>query len=136
MNFYEKLNEMCHGANITPTALCKTLKLSTSKVTAWKNGSNPSADSLIKISEYFGVSIDELLNVQKAKKGLEFNEEKILDVFRKLSEAEQLRLIINVTDYITDKENKNKVSLSQLGNIAAKGGEINSSSKVKAKTTI
>ena len=66
--FYERLNTICNENNITVTKLLKDLNLSTSKGTAWKNGSIPNGDTLSKIADYFDVSVDYLLGVEKPHK--------------------------------------------------------------------
>ena len=59
--FYEKLNQLCKDNNTSITALLKYLNLSTSKGTAWKNGSVPNGDTLVKLADYFDCSIDYLM---------------------------------------------------------------------------
>ena len=59
--FYDILQRLCQKKNTTPTALVKMLGLSTSKVTAWKNGAIPKGDILARIADYLGVSTDYLL---------------------------------------------------------------------------
>ena len=59
--FYEIFEKKCREKGISPTATLKKLKISTSKLTAWKNGSMPNSEFLIPISEFLGVSIDYLL---------------------------------------------------------------------------
>ena len=61
MTFYERLDEECKKRGTTPTALLKSLKVSTSKLTAWKNGSMPSSEWVILISESLGTPIEYLL---------------------------------------------------------------------------
>ena len=50
MGFYDRLQLCCEKSNTTVTALLKTLGLSTSKGTAWKNGSVPKSDVLYKLA--------------------------------------------------------------------------------------
>lgn len=50
MTFYERLQICCNNSNTTVTALLKSVGLSSSKGTAWKNGSLPKADVLYKIA--------------------------------------------------------------------------------------
>lgn len=50
MGFYDRLQICCEQSNTTVTALLKTIGLSTSKGTAWKNGSMPKSDVLYKIA--------------------------------------------------------------------------------------
>ena len=59
--FYERLIEICKNKSISVTALLKDLNISTSKGTAWKNGSTPNSNIAQKIADYFNVSTDYLL---------------------------------------------------------------------------
>lgn len=59
--FYDTLKRVCSMNNTTVSGLVKELGLSTSKVTAWKNGTIPKGDILAKIADYFKVSVDYLL---------------------------------------------------------------------------
>lgn len=59
--FYERLEAICSRNGITVSSLVKALGLSTSKVTAWKSGSVPKGETLVKIADYFNVSVDYLL---------------------------------------------------------------------------
>lgn len=65
--FYEIFKSLCCAKNTTPTAVLKQLKISTSKGTSWKNGSDPSIKYLIQISEFFNVSVDYLLGRENAQ---------------------------------------------------------------------
>ena len=59
--FYERIANLCKTKNIDITNLVKQLNLSTSMPTNWKNGTLPSANTLILLSAYFDVSIDYLI---------------------------------------------------------------------------
>ncbi len=59
--FYERLEELCSKNTITISTLVKELGLSTSKVTAWKNGTIPKGSTLVEIADYFGVPLDYLM---------------------------------------------------------------------------
>lgn len=59
--FYERLESMCSRKGITVSSLVKALGLSTSKVTAWKNGSVPKGEILVKIADYLDVTVDYIL---------------------------------------------------------------------------
>lgn len=56
--FYENLNFLCKQKGTSPTALVKELGLSTSKVTAWKNGSVPKSNVMNLLADKLGVSVD------------------------------------------------------------------------------
>ena len=59
--FYDILNNLCTLKGTTITAVLKSLGISTSKGTAWKNGSVPNGEILSKLADYFETSTDTLL---------------------------------------------------------------------------
>ena len=59
--FHKNLDDLCKCNNISITKLLQVLNLSTSKGTAWKNGSTPNGETVAKIADYFNVSTDYLL---------------------------------------------------------------------------
>ena len=50
MEFYKRLDSLCKATGTSVTALLKSLNISTSKGTAWKNGSIPRAEVLQKLA--------------------------------------------------------------------------------------
>ena len=50
MEFYKRLDSLCKATGTSVTAILKSLNISTSKGTAWKNGSIPRADVLQKLA--------------------------------------------------------------------------------------
>ena len=87
--FYEIFTNLCAEKNISPTATLQSLKISTSKLTAWKNGSLPSASVLILLSEFFQTSIDYLLKGEGKSSStvdLTADEHELLQYFKKLSD--------------------------------------------------
>ncbi len=92
--FFENLEELCKKHNITPTAfVLNILKMGSSNVTRWKNGTLPNSDIILKIADYFKVSTDYVL------KGEEYN--------TYIFTEEQIELI-NKYDLLSEK-NKGKV---------------------------
>lgn len=59
--FYTQFIKLCEKKGIKPTPLLKSLGLSATNLKRWENGATVNSDILIKISEYFDVSIDYLL---------------------------------------------------------------------------
>ena len=60
--FYDNFCKLCKGKNLKPTNVALEIGVSRATATKWKNGSIPSGDSLIKLADYFGVSVDYLLS--------------------------------------------------------------------------
>lgn len=61
MKFYEIFARLCNEKGETPNAVCEKLGLSNSTYSFWKkNGSQPRETTLIKIAEYFNISVSYL----------------------------------------------------------------------------
>lgn len=62
MPFSQRLNELLRASNTSLYALQKHTQLSWSVISRWRSGaSNPSLYNLVKVAEYFDVTVDELL---------------------------------------------------------------------------
>lgn len=89
---YKQLAELCDSIGTTPTAFVKdVLKLSSSKVTAWKNGSIPKSEILIQIADYFGVTVGYLFDGKEKSSSSELsdNEQRLLNMFSLLTDIEK-----------------------------------------------
>ncbi len=66
MEFHEKLQELRKNRGLTQEDLAKGLYVSRTAISKWESGRGyPSIDSLKEISNYFSVTIDELLSSEK-----------------------------------------------------------------------
>ena len=66
MEFHEKLQELRKGRGLTQEELADALYVSRTAISKWESGRGyPSIDSLKEISQYFSVSIDDLLSTDK-----------------------------------------------------------------------
>ena len=93
--FWKTLSELCAKNNTSPTSVITELKLSRGSVTSWKNGKVPHHSTLIKIADYFNVSVDYLLTGQKETPTAEGDERKteLMKLFSLLDDAGQDALI-------------------------------------------
>ena len=85
MEFHEKLQELRRGRGLTQEELAEALYVSRTAISKWESGRGyPSIDSLKEISNYFSVTIDELLSSEKllsiAEKENESNLQSICDL--------------------------------------------------------
>ena len=91
--FADNLKRLCTLNNTTPTALCKALGLSTSKVSAWNNGSLPKQEVMLQLAkrlncsvkDFFADKADDLKKVEPAND----DERDILAIYRKLSRRDR-----------------------------------------------
>ena len=66
MEFHEKLQELRKNRGITQEELAESLYVSRTAISKWESGRGyPSIDSLKEISNYFSVTIDDLLSSEK-----------------------------------------------------------------------
>ena len=63
MTFYEKYQILCRNVGKSTSAVANAIGLNNSSVTCWKRGSKPKAETIKKLSEYFGVSVDYLIGL-------------------------------------------------------------------------
>lgn len=90
--FYDIFTNLCKENGYSPTSLLKKLNISTSKLTAWKNGSMPNSSLLIPISDCLGVSVDYLLTGKEKSSPsdkLTDDERKLLTYYKKLSDIDK-----------------------------------------------
>ena len=59
--FYDNLSELCKINGITVSGLLAELKMSASNKQKWQNGASVNSSVLMKIADYFNVSVDYLL---------------------------------------------------------------------------
>lgn len=65
--FYEIYRDLCLSRGVSPNGVAKELSIASGAVTGWKNGRVPQPATLRKIADYFGVSVEYLLNGQEKK---------------------------------------------------------------------
>ncbi len=106
MSFYETITNLCLEKNTSVTAVCKALHLSTSTPTAWRNGTLPGADILLRLSEHFGVSTDYLLTGDASFLPRSEYESELLTLFSELTSFEKQRWLGRLEQYLEDRRNE------------------------------
>lgn len=67
--FYDLFCELCHKKGVSPTRATVEIGLSRTIGTKWKTtGATPQGETLSKIADYFGVSVDYLLGNEPKEK--------------------------------------------------------------------
>ena len=65
--FYDIFAELCKRDGITPFAFSKAAGIGHSTIAMWKKtGATPKEEALRKVADYFSVSTDYLLGIEKA----------------------------------------------------------------------
>ena len=103
--FWDNLITLCVNRNISPSALTKELSISKGVVTKWRNGSTPHQTTLLKIANYFNVSVEELISEPKdtppeeIPQGLDEKTAEILSMYSQLSD-EQKKQALSYLEYL------------------------------------
>ena len=66
--FWETFVKLCNSKNTKPNPVAKLLGIPSGSLTDWKNGSIPRDTTLLKIAEYFNVSVNYLLGKEEKEK--------------------------------------------------------------------
>lgn len=110
MNFYNNFLRLCEQAGKKPSVAAEEAGLSRSLVTRWKQGKGFTDASALKLSQYFGCTIDELLNDADAKKDADTKKDttaeavmSMRDLMMRMSKDELLTLISDAADILRNK---------------------------------
>lgn len=98
MTFTEQLDILIKMHKITRTELARQINVSEGTVRSWYQGKQPTLDKLLKISNYFSISIDKLVG------NVSTNE--IEELYNKLNETDK-----QIVDLILNKYRDNKPEL-------------------------
>ena len=113
--FFEQFNKLCRDNGTTPTEFVKNvLDLSSSKVTAWKNGSIPKYVTLQKIAEYFNVPVGALFDGNNGS--ITCDETELLNNYRIVDEIAKAQIrerAAVLAEQAAAKSNAVKIALKQ-----------------------
>ena len=61
MQFYENYVRLCNQLGKKPTTVAEEVGIARATASRWSRGMSPSYPSLVKIADYFGISVGELI---------------------------------------------------------------------------
>ena len=108
--FWQNFVKLCANKGKSTTAVILEIGLSKSLVTNWKNGTIPNNTTLKRVADYFGITVEQLVNDLPLEelKGLDEKDTEILNMYSRLSD-EQKKQARSYLDFLVDKqENKGK----------------------------
>ncbi len=105
--FWENFCTLCKNVGKSPNAVAKELSLSSGSVTFWKKGKVPHHSTLLKIADFFGVSVDYLLSDTNGKQTSKHSDDITFPTADALSKDESKLLL---TYKILTNEGKKKAA--------------------------
>lgn len=111
--FWDQFINLCNQHETTPNPLGRKLGISSGILSRWKTGALPSTEMLIKLSQYFDVSIDYLLFGDQALENqpenavvvTDQNERLLIKHYRALHYVNQIKILSSV---ISEAEKENQ----------------------------
>lgn len=70
LSFYDNFISLCKQKSVSPSVAVKSIGLGTPNATYWKRGSLPKLDTVIKLAEYFDVSLGDLMSKEEIIKSI------------------------------------------------------------------
>lgn len=67
MAFYESFVRLCNAAGKSPSAVAIEMGIEKSTVGRWRRGSMPTDATKIKVADYFGITVSELMAENEEK---------------------------------------------------------------------
>ena len=106
---YSIFAELAQKHGVTAYQISKATGISQQMFSSWKSGrTTPKQDSLKKIADYFGVTVDYLITGEEKEKTppvgevLTEGEQMLIDLFRKVPEDKQ-KLILSMIQTVIDQ---------------------------------
>lgn len=92
--FFDQFRKICIERNTTPTAVVKKIGLSSSKVTAWKNGTIPKMNIVQQLAQELSVPVSSFFETETQPIAqLDPDEEELLETYRQLVRSGKRQLM-------------------------------------------
>lgn len=105
MTTVERILDLIQSNNITAAKLTQEANLTNGLITQWKKGlQKPSTDALVKIADYFGVSLDYLLGrteEKNANKKDDASSDVLSEYLEELRTRPEMKMLFNITKKAT-----------------------------------
>lgn len=105
--FYENYVTYCKKVGKSRTEVARLIGKSSKSVTGWKNGAIPRNDTLKKLADYFGITIEELVG-EKKEPASSGRFEELSKIFYSLPQSEQEKIADQMTEIIKKAKGNQK----------------------------
>ena len=103
--FWENFVNLCNSVGKSPNGIAKDINVSSGAITSWKKGKVPHHSTLLKIANYFNVSVDYLLTGIKEPPA-DADDELVAEFIELLNGLtdEQLKSVFDYIEFIKGRE--------------------------------
>ena len=102
--FKENFIRLCNQRGVAPTVVCKEIGLSDAVYSKWTDKSIPRRATLMKIADYFGVTVDDLLNEEKAPAAEAEEVDELNELLEELKTRPEMRMLFSLAKGATKED--------------------------------
>ena len=107
--FWENFVRLCSERDTKPNPVAKELGFSSGSVTDWKNGKTPRPTTIQKIADYFGVTVEDLLQEKKppaakAEEDAEVEEDELTELLQELKTRPEMKMLFSLAKGATKED--------------------------------
>lgn len=105
--FYDRFIALCKEKGICPSRAVEAIGMNRASAVKWKNGTVPGGATLHKLAEYFGVSVDYLLDNEEtpdAHGEIVRLDADSLEVLRAVRERPDMKILFSVSKNVTPED--------------------------------
>lgn len=101
--FYDNFLALCHKKGVAPTNACRLMGLSSTNLANWRRGRVPHDSTLVKIADFLGVSVQDLLD-DSASEAQTQSDPELDQLLESLKNDPQRRMMFHLLDGATADE--------------------------------
>lgn len=110
--FYDNFVRLCNKVNKSPSCVATEIGLSRASVNGWKNGKKPTDATILKLADYFGVPVDELLgNTEQKEKPLVNEDEELTEYLDELKNRPEMKMLFSLAKGATKEDVEKAVKI-------------------------
>lgn len=113
--FWERFYNLCLEHGTKPNPVAEQVGISSGLITKWKHGATPNTEALVKIADFFDVSVDYLLG--KSTEPDKTGNTELEEYLEELRTRPEMKMLFNLTKNATkeDVEKAVKIIETMLG---------------------
>ena len=120
--FWKRFYILCEKHKTKPLNVVNTLSIGAGSITKWKNGSIPNSETLLKIADYFNVTVDYLLGRDEISQNQIITLDETVIAYMKLDEIDRAEIKGTIKQMLKADKYSVKTNLSDYAELAAEGG--------------
>ena len=109
--FYDIFLQLCAEKGVKPTPAALAIGVSSAAAAKWKKGATPSGDTLQKIAEYFGVSVDYLLGNDETSPAAVTEDDELYKYLEELKNRKEMRMLFKLASGATKEDVEKAVAI-------------------------